>query len=222
MKNSLSQTEENYLKAIYSLSFEKNKRASTNDIAKKLLTKASSVTDMIKKLSDKKLINYKKYQGANLTLEGKEIAVKIVRKHRLWEVFLVNNLNYAWDEVHDLAEQLEHVKSETLIDKLEQFLEFPSHDPHGDPIPDKDGKINLKKTELLSAAKDNVLYKIANVKDNSRSFLQFLDKHFLTIDTELTIIDKFDFDDSITIKLHSGATLTLSKKICANIFVTIK
>ncbi|UMB59748.1 metal-dependent transcriptional regulator [Lutibacter sp. A80] len=222
MKNSLSQTEENYLKAIYSLSFEKNKRASTNDIAKKLSTKASSVTDMIKKLSDKKLINYKKYQGANLTAEGRDIAVKIVRKHRLWEVFLVNNLNYAWDEVHDLAEQLEHVRSETLIDKLEQFLEFPSHDPHGDPIPDKDGKIHLRKTELLSAAKNNVLYTIANVKDNSKSFLQFLDKHFLAIGTELTIVDKFDFDESVTIKLHSGDFLTLSKKICANIFVTIK
>jgi DtxR family Mn-dependent transcriptional regulator len=124
--------------------------------------------------------------------------------------------------VHDLAEQLEHIKSETLIDKLEEYLEFPTHDPHGDPIPDKEGKISLKKTELLSTAKKNILYKIANVKDNSRSFLQFLDKHSLVINTELTIIDKFDFDDSVTIKLQLGNTLTLSKKICANVFVTKK
>jgi DtxR family Mn-dependent transcriptional regulator len=218
----LSQTEENYLKAIYSIGLHTGKSVSTNDIAKELLTKASSVTDMIKKLSDKKFINYKKYQGANLTTEGKKIAVRIVRKHRLWEVFLVNNLNYAWDEVHDLAEQLEHIKSDTLIDKLEEYLEFPTQDPHGDPIPDKDGKISLKKTELLSTAKKNIVYKIANVKDNSKSFLQFLDKHSLVIDTELTIIDKFDFDDSVTIKLQLGNTLTLSKKICANVFVTIK
>jgi DtxR family Mn-dependent transcriptional regulator len=218
----LSQTEENYLKAIYNIGLHSGKSVSTNDIAKKLLTKASSVTDMIKKLSDKKLISYKKYQGSNLTAHGKEIAVKIVRKHRLWEVFLVNNLNYAWDEVHDLAEQLEHIKSDTLIDKLEEYLDFPSHDPHGDPIPDKDGKISIKKTELLSNAKKNILYKIANVKDNSRSFLQFLDKHSLAIDTELTIIDKFDFDDSVTIKLNIGNTLTLSKKICSNVFVTLK
>ncbi|MEX1382538.1 metal-dependent transcriptional regulator [Lutibacter sp.] len=146
----------------------------------------------------------------------------MVRKHRLWEVFLVNKLNYAWDEVHDLAEQLEHIKSDTLIDKLEEYLEFPTHDPHGDPIPDKNGNISLKKTELLSVAKKNILYKIANVKDNSRPFLQFLNKHSLVIDTELTIIDKFDFDDSVTIKLQFGNTLTLSKKICANVFVTIK
>lgn len=218
----LSQTEENYLKAIYNIGLHTGKSVSTNNIAKELHTKASSVTDMIKRLSDKKLINYQKYQGANLTSNGKKVAVRIVRKHRLWEVFLVNNLNYAWDEVHDLAEQLEHIKSDTLIDKLEEYLEFPTHDPHGDPIPDKEGKISLKKTELLSTAKKNILYKIANVKDNSRSFLQFLDKHSLVIDTELTIIDKFDFDDSVTIKLQLGNTLTLSKKICANVFVTIK
>jgi len=218
----LSQTEENYLKAIYSLSLHKTERVSTNNIAEKLNTKASSVTDMIRKLSEKKLVSYKKYQGANLTTKGKEIAVKIVRKHRLWEVFLVNNLNYAWDEVHDLAEQLEHIKSDTLIDKLEEYLGFPTHDPHGDPIPNKEGGITLKKTELLTEGKKNIAYKIANVKDNSRSFLQFLDKHSLTIDSELTILDKFDFDDSATVKLSSGNTLTLSKKICANIYVIIK
>ena len=218
----LSQTEENYLKSIYHLEESHSKNVSTTLIAKDLNTKASSVTDMLQKLADKKLVNYEKYKGVKLTSEGKNIAVKIVRRHRIWEVFLVNKLNYNWDEVHDLAEQLEHIKSDSLIDKLEAFLNFPTHDPHGDPIPDAKGKISIKETVLLNAAKQDILYKIANVKDNSKALLQFLAKHFLTIDSELTVIDKFDFDDSITVKLQQGNTLTLSKKVCTNVFVTIK
>jgi len=218
----LSQTEENYLKSIYHLEESHSKNVSTTLIAKDLNTKASSVTDMLQKLADKKLVNYEKYKGVKLTSEGKNIAVKIVRRHRIWEVFLVNKLNYNWDEVHDLAEQLEHIKSDSLIDKLEAFLNFPTHDPHSDPIPDAKGKISIKETVLLNAAKQDILYKIANVKDNSKDLLQFLAKHFLTIDSELTVIDKFDFDDSITVKLQQGNTLTLSKKVCTNVFVTIK
>lgn len=218
----LSQTEENYLKAIYHIEVSHVKNVSTTLIAKSLSTKSSSVTDMLRKLADKKLVNYEKYKGVKLTSEGKSIAVKIVRKHRLWEVFLVNNLNYAWDEVHVLAEQLEHIKSDTLIDKLEVYLNFPTHDPHGDPIPDKNGNVKLQEKVLLSDAKQHVLYKIANVKDNSKSLLQFLDKHSLTINSELTVLDKFDFDDSVTVKLQQGNTLTLSKKVCENVFVTIK
>ncbi|WP_090119031.1 metal-dependent transcriptional regulator [Lutibacter oricola] len=222
MEFKLSQTEENYIKAIYSIGVHTGKNVSTNKIAEELKTKASSVTDMIKKLSEKKLVDYKKYKGSSLTDEGKLIAVRIVRKHRLWEVFLVNNLNYAWDEVHVLAEQLEHIKSNTLIDKLEAYLNFPTHDPHGDPIPDKNGNVKIQQKVLLSDAKQHVLYKIANVKDNSKALLQFLDKHFLTINTELTVLDKFDFDESVTVQLKQGNTLTLSKKVCTNVFVTIK
>lgn len=218
----LSQTEENYLKSIYHLEVSQAKKISTTLIAKSIQTKASSVTDMLKKLADKKLVNYEKYKGVKLTLEGKKIAVKIVRRHRLWEVFLVNNLNYNWDEVHDIAEQLEHIKSDTLIDKLEVYLNFPTKDPHGDLIPDAKGNIKTEETQLLSTAKQGVLYKIANVKDNSKAFLQFLDKHCLTIDSELTVQDKFDFDNSITVKLCNGSILTLSQKVCTNVFVTIK
>ena len=219
MKNMLSQTEENYLKAIYSLSFDKKNSVSTNDIAKQLSTKASSVTDMIKKLSDKKLINYTKYQGSDLTSEGKEIAVKIVRKHRLWEVFLVDKLNFKWDEVHDIAEQLEHVVSDKLTNKLDAFLNFPTKDPHGDPIPDSKGNFRADNAILLSKGTCENTYEISCVKDNSKAFLQFLDKHELTISTELTIIEKFDFDNSITVKLTNGNNLTLSKKVCENVYV---
>lgn len=218
----LTQSEENYLKAIYNISLHSKKSANTNIIAEKLNTKASSVTDMIKKLSEKKLVDYQKYKGTSLTTEGKKIAVKIVRKHRLWEVFLVKKLHFNWDEVHDIAEQLEHIDSPELIEKLDSYLNYPTKDPHGDPIPDASGKIRLENGILLSNAKLNVLYKISCVKDNSSTLLQFLDKHSINIDSELTVVDKFDFDGSINVKLCNGNLLTLSKKVCVNVFVNIK
>jgi len=217
-----SQTEENYIKAIYSLELSNSKNVSTTLIAEKLQTKASSVTDMIKKLADKHLVNYEKYKGVSLTLNGRTTALKIVRNHRLWETFLVNKLNYNWDEVHELAEQLEHIKSDTLTDKLEEFLDFPTHDPHGDPIPNTKGKMRSENTILLSNAQANVLYKVSCVKDSSKSLLQFLDKHTIHIDSEITVLDKFDFDDSMTVKLSNGTSLTLSKKASTNVFVNLK
>ena len=215
----LSQTEENYLKGIYSISLHTGKSASTNNIAKKLNTKASSVTDMLQKLSDKKLVSYKKYQGVHLTSKGENIAVKIVRKHRLWEVFLVEKLHFNWGEVHEIAEQLEHIESDELTSRLDNFLNFPTKDPHGDPIPDSDGKIRTKKSILLVNAKLDKNYKIASVKDNSSAFLQFLDKHSITIDSTLDVLEKFEFDESITVKINNKQLLTLSKKVCANVYV---
>jgi len=216
----LSQTEENYLKAIFSISQDSNKSVSTNNIAEKLHTKASSVTDMIKKLSEKGLIDYKKYQGASLTEKGRKRAIKIVRKHRLWEVFLVEKLDFNWGEVHEIAEQLEHIKSDELTERLDKFLKYPTKDPHGDPIPDSMGNIPSKNAILLSNAEQNNTYNVASVKDNSRSFLQFLEKHSITIDSQFTILEKFEFDDSITIKLNNKE-LTLSKKVCSNMYVNI-
>ena len=136
----LSKSEENYLKAIYHLSFNAKGGISTSAIAQQLETKSSSVTDMIKKLADKSLVLYKKYQGVTLTAEGEKIAANVIRKHRLWEVFLVEKLNFNWDEVHEVAEQLEHIHSEKLIDELDALLDYPKRDPHGDPIPDKDAE----------------------------------------------------------------------------------
>src|SRR5688500_18567354 len=148
-------TEENYLKAIFKLLEGDDEAVTTNAIAEKMNTRAASVTDMLKKLSEKKLINYKKYQGVTLTSSGKKIALNIIRKHRLWEVFLVEKLNFKWDEVHDIAEQLEHINSDTLIERIDKFLNYPKFDPHGDPIPDINGKFQSNKSVLVSELKLN-------------------------------------------------------------------
>jgi len=218
MEFKLSQTEENYLKAIYSLGLHSGDNVSTNKIAERLNTKASSVTDMIKKLSDKKLIDYKKYKGSKLTLEGRRIAVKIVRKHRLWEVFLMNKLDYKWDEVHDLAEQLEHIKSGTLINKLEAFLEFPTHDPHGDPIPDKNGNIEHHKNVMLSSVAIGEMCTIIGVKDSSTAFLNYLDNSKIQLGSVLKLISKEEFDNSIIIE-NNGNPMSISNQISKNLFV---
>ena len=162
-------SEENYLKAIYHLTLSSDAEVSTNAIAEMMETKASSVTDMLKKLSEKGLVNYKKYQGVSLTVNGKLAAKMIVRKHRLWEVFLVDKLDFSWDEVHDIAEQLEHIKSEKLINKLDDFLGNPTEDPHGDPIPDANGKIISTEKQLLSELSENQIGICVGVTDTSRS-----------------------------------------------------
>jgi len=211
-------SEENYLKAIYHLERQERGAVSTNAIADKMETKASSVTDMLKKLADKDYVIYKKYQGVSLTNKGLKTAANVVRKHRLWEVFLVEKLNFSWDEVHDVAEQLEHIKSPKLIDELDAFLEFPTHDPHGDPIPDKDGniskldKINLSKVEL------NELCTCVGVIDSSGKFLKYLDKHKIALGTQIKVIEKESFDESMTIVIH-GLELNISKTVANNIYV---
>lgn len=214
-----TQTEENYIKAIYNLEISNSDNVSTTLISNQLKTKASSVTDMLKKLAEKKLINYEKYKGVSLTLEGKSVALKIVRKHRLWEVFLVEKLSYNWDEVHIIAEQLEHIKSDSLINRLDDFLEFPTHDPHGDPIPDKNGNILQHKNVMLTSIKAHENCEIVGVKDSSSAFLQFLDKHTLQISSKVKVLDKFDFDNSMTVQLSNGSTIILSEKVSANVFV---
>ncbi len=213
-----SQSEENYLKAIYSIELHNGKSVSTNNIAEKLKTKASSVTDMIKKLAEKNLVNYKKYQGTSLTSKGKKIAVKIVRKHRLWEAFLVNKLDFSWDEVHDLAEQLEHIKSDSLIDKLEEFLDYPAFDPHGDPIPDKDGNIEHHKNLMLSSVDILDECTVIGVKDSSSIFLKFLDKKNIKLGSTLKVISKEKFDNSMVIENNKN-NYSISHQISKNLFV---
>ena len=214
----LSQAEENYIKAIFSIELSSNKTVSTTLIAKRLKMKASSVTDMIKKLADKDLVNYEKYKGVSLTSEGKQIALKIVRKHRLWEVFLMDKLDYKWDEVHDLAEQLEHIKSNTLIDKLDTFLEFPTHDPHGDPIPDKEGNIEQHKNVMLSSIEINNSCTVIGVKDSSTAFLKFLDSANIQLGSVLKVISKEDFDNSVIIE-NKSISKSISNQISKNLFV---
>ena len=213
-------SEENYLKTIYHLTTISDTEISTNAIAEKIATKASSVTDMLKKLADKDLVNYKKYQGVSLTNKGKLTAKMIVRKHRLWEVFLVEKLNFSWDEVHDIAEQLEHIKSEKLINKLDDFLGNPTEDPHGDSIPNARGQIITIEKQLLSELSENKIGICVGVKDSSSEFLKYLDKQEIALGSRIEIIEKETFDSSLKIKVNSKE-LIISNKIAGNLFVKL-
>ena len=214
----MTASEENYIKIIYHLNLTSNEGVSTNAIAQKMQTKASSVTDMLKKLSEKKWVIYQKYQGVSLTNEGLYEAKMIVRKHRLWEVFLVNKLSFSWDEVHEIAEELEHIKSEKLIDKLDEFLGFPSFDPHGDPIPNAKGELVKMDKFLLSEAVLNTDYVCVGVKNSSAEFLQYLDKQNISLGSAIKVISREEFDSSLTIILNSN-TISISNKIAENLFI---
>lgn len=215
----LSSTEENYLKTIFSLIEDNKGTASTNEIAEKIKTKAPTVTDMLKRLSTKKLIIYKPYQGVFFTDKGLSIALNLVRKHRIWETFLVNKLGFGWDEVHEVAEELEHVKSAKLINKLDAFLNFPKFDPHGDPIPDKDGRLEFHKDVTISNLGKNHFGLIVGLKDTSSDFLNYLVKSGLTIGQSVGVKDINEFDQSIDIIIGSSNTLTVSDTVAQNIFI---
>ncbi|WP_395054034.1 metal-dependent transcriptional regulator [Flavobacterium sp.] len=214
----MTTSEENYLKVIYHLSSVLHKGVNTNAIAGMLNTKASSVTDMLRKLSEKELVSYQKYQGVTLTDKGFYTAKMIVRKHRLWEVFLVDKLHFSWDEVHEIAEELEHIKSEKLINKLDSFLGFPSFDPHGDPIPDENGIIKKVDKLLLSEANIGHEYQCVGVKDSSPSFLQYLDKQKISLGSKIKIIEKENFDETLTLQLEKN-TIIISNKIATNLYI---
>ena len=215
----LSQSEENYIKAIYELSETSNLAISTNLLADRLSTKASSVTDMLKKLSEKKLLTYQKYQGCNLTDTGMSIALSIVRKHRLWEVFLVDKLQFGWDEVHEIAEQLEHIQSVQLTNKLEDFLGYPKVDPHGDPIPTRDGQIEhcTASVDLVSCEIGTRLV-VMGVEDGTPEFLQYLSKIELKLGSSIQIIEKLSFDGSIIVEFDNKQ-VQFSQKVASKIFV---
>ena len=213
-------SEENYLKTIYHITVASGVEVSTNAIAEKMETKASSVTDMLKKLAEKELVVYKKYQGVLLTQKGKLSAKMIVRKHRLWEVFLVDKLQFSWDEVHDIAEQLEHIKSEKLINKLDDFLGNPTEDPHGDPIPDANGKINKVEKLVLAELNENQTGICIGVKDSSSQFLKYLDKNQITLGSKIEIVTKEEFDLSLIIKVEDKE-VTISNMISNNLYVKI-
>ncbi|MFN3967299.1 metal-dependent transcriptional regulator [Flavobacterium sp.] len=211
-------SEENYIKVIYHLSLVSPKGVNTNAIAGMLETKASSVTDMLKKLSEKDLVSYQKYQGVTLTENGFLSAKMIVRKHRLWEVFLVEKLAFNWDEVHEIAEELEHIKSEALINKLDAFLGFPAFDPHGDPIPNEKGVIQKVNKLLLSEAELNREYYCIGVKDSSSEFLKYLDKQKIALGSTFKVIEKESFDDTLTVEVNSQEKI-ISNKIANNLYV---
>ncbi len=211
-------SEENYLKAIFHLEFDVKGGISTNAIAVKMNTKPSSATDMVQKLAEKKLVSYQKYKGTFLTKKGKSIAANVIRKHRLWEVFLVDKLNFQWDEVHEIAEELEHIKSDELIIRLDAFLGHPNFDPHGDPIPDKNGHIKHSDKKLLSELKENQKGICVGVKESNSQFLQYLDKLTIGIGTKITVLSIEEFDGSIIIEV-AGKSSFISELSAKNIYV---
>lgn len=214
-----SVSEENYIKAIYHLQ-DGDALVSTNDIAGRMSTKASSVTDMLKKLADKQLAEYVPYKGTKLTSAGIDCAMQIIRKHRLWEVFLVEKLNFNWDEVHEVAEQLEHIQSRKLINQLDELLDYPKYDPHGDPIPDAHGNYEPPKHTQLSQLNPSDAGVLAGVLDTSTRFLQYLDKHKIELGTQISILEKEEFDGSFLIQTNQK-TLPISKTIADQLYLKL-
>ncbi|QHT71194.1 metal-dependent transcriptional regulator [Rhodocytophaga rosea] len=218
----LSFTEENYIKLIYRASKANttniDQEVTTNEIADLTQTKPASVSDMLKKLAAKGLINYVKYQGVTLTPEGEAKALLVIRKHRLWEVFLVDKLQFSWDQVHDIAEQLEHIQSDELINRLDKFLEFPQYDPHGDPIPNDKGELTNKKQVYLIDMKIGDSGDVVGVKETSPLFLRYLDKIGVNIGAHIEIMDKIEFDQSLEIKVNKNRLIIISKDIAQNIY----
>jgi DtxR family Mn-dependent transcriptional regulator len=212
-------TEENYLKAIYHLAWPAGS-ASTNQIAAALNTKAASVTDMLKKLADKDLINYTRYQGVSLTANGKKIAISIIRKHRLWEYFLVEKLHFKWDEVHDVAEELEHISSKELIDRLDDFMGNPQYDPHGDPIPDCNGHFKMNELKPVSILSVNQKGTVSGVKDHSTVFLQHLEKLQLTIGKKIKVTEINKYDHSVTIQ-SDDKKIYISREVADNLLIAL-
>ena len=211
--------EENYLKAIYKHATGDRVEVTTNKLAEELNTKAASVTDMLRKLSDKELINYKKYQGVTLTSKGKKVAISIIRKHRLWEVFLVKKLKFKWDEVHDIAEQLEHINSKELVERLDKYLDYPEFDPHGDPIPDKSGTIKEHREITLDKLSEGEEGNILGVKEHASAFLQYLESVKLVLGTRIKVIKHFNYDNSKIINVDGVQELTISEMVSKNLYI---
>ncbi len=215
----ISHTEENYLKAIFKLLETGEASASTNAISKEMSTSAASVTDMLKRLSEKTLINYEKYKGVTLSDSGNKIAKSLIRKHRLWEVFLVEKLHFSWDEVHDIAEEMEHIQSNELINRLDNFLDNPKFDPHGDPIPDEDGNFTFRQQTILSALDIGDPAIVVGVREHSSPFLKHLDKLGLALGSTIKTIEQISYDKSCKVQLNDLHEHILSYKICKNILV---
>lgn len=214
----VSSSKENYLKAIFHLQEEEG-TVTTNALARELNTRAASVTDMLKKLKEQKLLIYEKYQGVRLSNEGKKVAIQTIRKHRLWEFFLVEKLEFGWEEVHDVAEELEHISSKKLIDKLDEFLGFPTSDPHGDPIPDINGKFNVGKNINLLDVDIDTKAVVTHISDQSPEMLELLKHNEIMLGTKIQVTRKYAFDNSIEIKLKNQSMINISETVAKNVFV---
>ncbi|MBX3254618.1 MAG: metal-dependent transcriptional regulator [Chitinophagaceae bacterium] len=211
-------SEEDYIKAIYHLKGDKLSVA-TNDLAAELHTRPASVTDMLKKLAAKKLIHYQPYKGVMLNTEGRKIALGIVRRHRLWEYFLAEKLNFSWNEVHEVAEQLEHISSKKLIEKLDEYLGYPKFDPHGDPIPDHLGRMQATDHLPLTELPLDTPAVVNGVSDQSPEMLELLRRRNIAIGTVLEVKKKFGFDHSMEIKIKDTPVFIITEQLAQNIFV---
>lgn len=210
-------SEENYLKAIFHLQ-ESEGVVTTNVLAEKLKTKPSSVTDMMKKLSSKNLLHYKPYYGFSLSTEGRKIALLVIRRHRLWEYFLAEKLDFSWDEVHSVAEELEHVSSKKLIEKLDAYLGFPQFDPHGDPIPDSKGKIAQVEHINLALLSPGQAAMVSSVTNQSTSLLEELNEKKITIGSNIEVRKRSAFDQSIQVKINNKIH-TITDQLAKHLFV---
>ena len=214
-----SSSKENHLKAIFHLQ-EANGNVTTNELAAALQTRPASVTDMLKKLKEQKLLLYEKYKGFRLSSEGRKVALQIILKHRLWEYFLVEKLQFGWDEVHDVAEELEHISSKKLIDQLDAFLGFPKKDPHGDPIPDSNGKLTIPRQVDLLHLPLQLVAEVSGIGDQSAEMLELLSHKNIQIGSKLEIRKKFAFDNSLELKIKNHQPITISEHVAKNIFVS--
>ena len=216
----LTRAEENYLKSIYKVAEREQGKVSTNAIARELETSAASVTDMIKKLAEKQLVDYKKYRGVSLTQAGTRIATQLVRKHRLWELFLVQKLDFTWDEVHEVAEELEHIPSAKLVDSLDRFLGYPKYDPHGDPIPNAEGRFTLRQRQLLSEMPESETTELVGLKEHNKAFLNHLDELGIALGSKLTVIDRYEYDQSVRVAVgESEEVYNLSVSVAQKLYV---
>jgi DtxR family transcriptional regulator, Mn-dependent transcriptional regulator len=214
----LSESEENYIKSIYNLQ-EKTENVNTNTLAKYLNTSAASITDMLKKLKLKKLLEYKKYYGFRLNVAGKKEALKIIRRHRLWEFFLVAKLGMEWEKVHDIAEELEHVSSIALIEKLDNYLGKPKIDPHGDPIPDEKGNIPVLNQIILTELPAKKSAIVSSISNQTTEMMEMLNHYNIRIGSQIKVLKSFAFDGSLEIKLAKKPECIISGIIAQNIFV---
>ena len=215
----LSSAEENYLKAIFKISERKGTPVSTNAIANELSTSAASVTDMLKKLSSKEMVKYEKYRGVHLSNQGTKQATQLIRNHRLWETFLVQKLGFNWGEVHDIAEQLEHIQSDVLVDRIDEFLNFPRFDPHGDPIPDKQGKFVFRLQHSLDTLQPGDQGIIVSVQNHEREFLEYLAEFSIGIGAQIKVIERLSFNDSLKIQVDDEDPTVISPSITKNVHV---
>lgn len=214
-----SASKENYLKAIFHLQQEQG-LVTTNALAAALRTRPASVTDMLKKLKEQKLLIYERYKGFKLTGEGRKAAVQVIRKHRLWEYFLVKKLQFGWEEVHEIAEELEHISSRALIDRLETFLGYPATDPHGDPIPDSQGRLQVRRQVALADWPVNKVVQVSGIASQTTEMLEVLQHNHIRLGTRLEIRKRFPFDDSLEVKVRNRPPVTLSARVAKNVWVT--